>query len=55
MLIHVIEIAVWALVFWWQKCLPDAESSFYFACVTYTTVGYGDLLLPKRVAAFRSA
>ncbi len=41
------QIAVWALVFWWQKCLPDAESSFYFAGVTYTTVGYGDLLLPK--------
>ena len=46
-LIHVIEIAVWALFFWWQNCLPDAESSFYFAGVTYTTVGYGDLLLPK--------
>jgi cbb3-type cytochrome oxidase subunit 3 len=28
--IHVVEIAVWALFFWWQKCLPDAESSFYF-------------------------
>jgi len=51
-LIHVIEIAVWALVFWWQKCLPDAESSFYFAGVTYTTVGYGDLLLPKEWRLF---
>ena len=51
-LIHVIEIAVWALVFWWQKCLPDAESSFYFAGVTYTTVGYGDLVLPKEWRLF---
>ncbi|HTD85377.1 MAG TPA: potassium channel family protein [Candidatus Binatia bacterium] len=45
--IHMLEIALWALFFWWQKCLPDAESSFYFAGVTYATVGYGDLVLPK--------
>jgi hypothetical protein len=50
--IHVIEIAIWALVFWWQKCLPDAESSFYFSGVTYTTVGYGDLVLPKEWRLF---
>jgi len=41
--IHLVEIAVWALFFWWQKCLPDAESSFYFSGVTYATIGYGDL------------
>ena len=45
-LLHLAEIAVWALFYWWQKCLPDAESSFYFSGVTYTTVGYGDLVLP---------
>jgi hypothetical protein len=46
-LLHLAEIAVWALFYWWQKCLPDVESSFYFSGVTYTTVGYGDLVLPK--------
>jgi hypothetical protein len=46
-LIHVVEIAVWGIFYSWQGCLPDAESSFYFAGVTYTTVGYGDLVLPK--------
>ena len=46
--IHMIQIAFWALFYWWQRCLPDAESSFYFAGVTYTTVGYGDLVLPKQ-------
>ncbi len=35
------------LFFWWKKCLPDFESSLYFAVVTYTTVGYGDLVLAK--------
>lgn len=46
-LLHVAEIAAWALFYWWQTCLPDAESSFYFPGVTYTAVGYGDLVLPK--------
>ena len=47
LLLHLAEISVWALFYWWQKCLPDAESSFYFSGVTYTTLGYGDLVLPK--------
>jgi Ion channel len=51
-LIHLVEIAIWALFFWWQKCLPDAESSFYFSGVTYATLGYGDLLLPKEWRMF---
>jgi ion channel len=46
-LIHLAEIAVWGLFYLWQGCLPDAESAFYFSAVTYTTVGYGDLVLPK--------
>src|SRR6187431_3215110 len=44
--IHLFEIAVWGLFFWWQECLPDFESSFYFSGVTYATLGYGDLVLP---------
>jgi hypothetical protein len=51
-LIHSVEIAVWALFFWWQNCLPDAESSFYFSGVTYATIGYGDLVLPKEWRLF---
>jgi len=47
LLFHLLEIAVWALFFWWRNCLPDAESSFYFSAVTYATIGYGDLVLPK--------
>ena len=46
-LLHLAEIMVWALFYWWQKCLPDAESSFYFSGVTYTTLGYGDVVLPN--------
>jgi hypothetical protein len=46
-LIHVVEISVWAIFYRWQQCLPDAESAFYFSGVTYTTLGYGDLVLPR--------
>ena len=45
--IHLAEIALWALFYWKEKCFPDAESAFYFSGVTYATVGYGDLVLPK--------
>jgi hypothetical protein len=50
--IHLLEIAVWALFFWWQNCLPDVGSSFYFSGVTYATIGYGDLVLPKEWRLF---
>ena len=44
---HVAEISVWALFYLWRGCLPDAEAAFYFSGVTYTTVGYGELVLAK--------
>ena len=47
LLVHVAEIAIWGLFYFWQGCLPDAESAFYFSGVTYTTVGYGDLVLAR--------
>jgi Ion channel len=46
-LIHLIEVAIWALFFLWAECLPDAEAAFYFSGVTYATVGYGDVVLPQ--------
>ena len=52
LVIHVVEIAVWALFFWWEKCLPDLEASFYFSGVTYATIGYGDIVLPEEWRLF---
>jgi len=46
-LIHAVEIAEWGIFYFSQNCLPDAETAFYFSGVTYTTVGYGDIVLPK--------
>jgi Ion channel len=46
-LLHLAEISVWALFYLWRGCLADAESAFYFSGVTYTTLGYGDLVLAR--------
>jgi hypothetical protein len=44
--LHLLEIAVWAFLFAWQGAMPDLTTAVYFSCVTYTTTGYGDLVLP---------
>jgi hypothetical protein len=46
-LIHLVEITAWALLFLWQDAMPDLPSALYFSAVTYTTTGYGDLVLPQ--------
>ena len=45
-LLHLGEISVWALLYFWRGAMPDLQAAFYFSAVTYTTTGYGDLVLP---------
>lgn len=45
--LHLSEISVWALFYAGTKAMPDLQSALYFSVVTYTTTGYGDLVLPK--------
>lgn len=47
LIIHGIEISLWAFFYLWEGCLPDGESAFYFSGVTYMTIGYGDVVLSK--------
>ena len=42
---HLVEIGVWAVVYAWSGAMPDSQSALYFSAVTYTTTGYGDLVL----------
>jgi hypothetical protein len=46
-LLHMIEIAIWGWFFAWVQAMPDQQAAFYFSAVTYTTTGYGDLVLPQ--------
>ena len=44
----VIEAWVWALLYLYNPLittLPDLQTAFYFSMVTFTTVGYGDVVL----------
>jgi hypothetical protein len=45
-LLHLGEIGVWGLIYRWRGAIGDMTSALYFSAVTYTTTGYGDLLLP---------
>jgi hypothetical protein len=45
-ILHLIEIALWAFLYQWRGAMPDVQSAIYFSAVTYTTTGYGDLVLP---------
>jgi hypothetical protein len=44
-LLHLIQIALWAAVFWRAGELPTLEKAVYFSITTYTTVGFGDVVL----------
>jgi hypothetical protein len=46
-LLHLAEIAVWAVFYLWRDAMPDLAAALYFSAVTYTTTGYGDLVLPE--------
>jgi len=45
-LLHLLEISVWAAFYVLNGALADLPTSLYFSAVTYTTTGYGDIVLP---------
>src|SRR5262245_10925933 len=45
-LLHLAEIAAWGLFYAWTGAMQDVTTALYFSAVTYTTTGYGDLILP---------
>jgi ion channel len=47
-LLHLIEITIWAVFYERTAAMADLQSALYFSAVTYTTTGYGDLVLPQQ-------
>jgi hypothetical protein len=42
-----IGVWIWALAFWAMGIFITLEASVYFALVAFTTLGFGDILLPQ--------
>ena len=47
-LASLIEVLVWAVVYLWLNAIQGVEQAFYFSMVTFTTLGYGDVVLDER-------
>jgi voltage-gated potassium channel len=44
--LHFLQIFLWSVFYRWY-CFPSWESSLYFSASSYSTVGYGDVVLPR--------
>jgi len=45
--LHAVEVALWAELYVALHTFPNTETAYYYSLVTYTTLGYGDVLLPR--------
>lgn len=41
-----VSVWIWAIAFWILEIFQDFESAMYFSLVAFTTLGFGDILLP---------
>ncbi|MEM8633714.1 MAG: ion channel [Pseudomonadota bacterium] len=44
---HLLEVGLWAVVFQALGIFNDVSTSLYFSLVAYTTLGFGDIILPE--------
>jgi len=44
LLLHLLQITVWAAFYQLSGCFQDFQTSFYFSATSYSTVGYGDVV-----------
>lgn len=52
--VHTLQVWVWAVSLYIFGALPTMIDSVYFAVSTYTTVGYGDIILSPDMRLFGS-
>ena len=53
-----VESGFWAAYYFWAGALPTFSDAIYFSLVSFTTLGYGDIVLEERwrvLAAFEAA
>ena len=44
--LHLLQILMWAGFYRW-RCFPSWQAAFYFSASSYSTVGYGEVVLPQ--------
>ena len=44
--LHLLEITLWAGFYRWRDCFTNMQTALYFSGTTYTTIGFGDIVLP---------
>ena len=42
---NIVQVAFWALLYRLLGAFPDFETAMYFSGVTFTSLGYGDVVL----------
>jgi voltage-gated potassium channel len=47
LVLHLLQILVWAACYHWAGCFPDFTTSFYYSATSYSTVGFGDVIPPE--------
>lgn len=46
-IVHLVEVLVWAIPIYWLNLIPSFSSAAFFAAETYTTLGEGIVRLPQ--------
>lgn len=46
--LHGLEIWLHALVFWWLGAIPDLSAAVYFSTISYSSLGYNDLVIAQQ-------
>ena len=46
-ILHLVEVCIWGVFFFARSLFPDFETSLYFSLTSYTTIGFGDVVLPR--------
>jgi len=57
-LVSVIEVLVWSVTYLWTGAIEGLEKATYFSMVTFTTLGYGEIVLDEQwrlLASFEAA
>ena len=51
---HLVEISIWAVFYYFMEGIETLEAALYFSTSSFTTVGYGDLVLSEEWRLFGS-